>query len=142
MEASDTSQQQPDPTAPADPGVQVPKLDHNPETPEEVSQLAAAFAEYRSEVAALRKELAAHRPRTVQVAASLETEAQRRDARLTAIAEHSHYCPGCGTLGHYPQKCTGPVASPHPALEMVPTEELSGDPANHTAAPATEELAA
>lgn len=122
--------------------MQVPKLDHNPETPEEVQQLAAAFAEYRAEVAALRKELAAHRPRTVQVAATVETEEQRREARLAAIAEASHYCPGCGLLGNYPQKCHGLDASPHKALEMVPTEELSGDPANHTAAPSTDELAA
>lgn len=141
MEASDTTQQPPEQEQ-QEPQVQVPKLDHNPETAEDVAALAAAFAEYRKEVAALREELKSHRPRTVQVAATVETVEERTKARLAAIAEHSHYCPGCGALGKYPQKCTGPVASPHKALEMVSTDELSGDPANHTAAPATEELAA
>src|SRR5947209_14886412 len=37
-----------------------PKLDHNPETPDEVRALAEEFAQYRKEVAALRAELAQH----------------------------------------------------------------------------------
>lgn len=117
---------------------EVPKVEHAPETLEEVQALAKAFAEYRSEVAALRNELAAHRRRQPVAQVDQETVEQRTNKRLALIAEHSHYCIGCGALGKYPQKCEGPAGQPHPPLEMVSTEELAGDPANHTAAPSTD----
>ncbi len=121
-------------------GGKVPKVDHNPQTQEDVTALGKAFAEYRAEVAALRQELQAHRPRTVNVSAPQETLEQRTEARLAAISEASHYCPGCGTLSKYPRQCVGPdPAHPsHKALEMVSTDELGGDPANHTKAPSTD----
>lgn len=112
-----------------------------PETPEEVKELAAAFAEYRKEVEALRRDLAKFNKAPTQVTATVETVEDRTNARLAAIAEHSHYCPGCGKLGKYPQKCDGTAEGPHKSLEMVPTEELGGDPAFHTAAPDTHGLA-
>lgn len=119
-----------------------PKVDHPPETMEEVAALAEALKSYRAEIALLRQEIAASRPRVQQVTATLETPEQRLEARLAAIAEASHYCPGCGALGKYPQKCEGTKTGPHKAIEMVSTEELSGDPALHTRAPNTDELAA
>lgn len=120
------------------PKVRVPKLDHAPESRDDAAELGKMFAEYRAEVAALRKELQAHRPRTVQVQGPQETVEQRRDARLALIAENTHYCPGCGKLGKYAQQCTGPVGSGHPPLEMVSTDELGGDPEKHTRAPSTD----
>jgi len=48
------------------------------------------------------------------------------------------YCPGCGLRYSYQQKCTGKPESPHPPIEVVSTDELSGD--NPTAAPSTENL--
>lgn len=126
-----------DPEKPG-PHIPVPKVDHAPQTPEEVSELGKMFAEYRAEVAALRQELQAHRPRTVNVAATQETMEQRQDARLAAISEASHYCPGCGKLSKYPRECFGRLDGPHAPIEMVPTDELGGDPAKHTAAPSTD----
>jgi len=119
-------------------GGTVPKVDKAPESREDAAELGKMFAEYRAEVAALRKELQAHRPRQVQVAATTETPEQRHEARLEAIADSSHYCPGCGALGKYAQKCTGPAGSGHPPIEMVTTDELGGDPEKHTPAPSTD----
>lgn len=127
----------PDDDAPVMP--QVPKLDHNPETPDEVSKLAGMFAEFRKEVHALRAELRQRAGQQVQIAGPTETIEDRTNRRLELIAQNSHYCPGCGELGTYPQKCTGPKGGhPHPAIEMVSTDELGGDPQDHTAAPATD----
>lgn len=116
---------------------QAPHVDHAPQTPDEIAALAHEFAQYRAEIAALRDELRAQRvaPRVVQ--AIPETEEQRKARRLAEIAAHSFYCPACGILGDYAQKCSGPQAAGHAPLEMVSTEELSGDPANHTAAPSS-----
>lgn len=124
----------------ADPSIKVPKLDHNPQTPEEVQELGKMFAEYRAEVAALRQELQAHRPRTVNVAATQETPEQRHEARMALIADSSHYCPACGTLSKYPRQCVGPDPRfpSHAPVEMVTTDELGGDPAKHTRAPSTD----
>jgi len=51
-----------------------------------------------------------------------------------------YYCPGCGKRVQYPQQCTGRPEAPHPPIEVVSTEELSGDPEKLTAAPSTENL--
>jgi hypothetical protein len=50
------------------------------------------------------------------------------------------YCPGCGRPFQYEGECTGAsLASPHPPVQTVSTEELHGDDTEaHTAAPATE----
>lgn len=49
------------------------------------------------------------------------------------------YCPGCGRRFNYPTACVGQsLAAPHPEIEVVSTDELSGDPANHTPAPGGE----
>lgn len=121
---------------------QVPQVDHAPQTPEEAQALGEAFAAFRKEVADLRAELAAHKPRTVFQAQVTETPEQRAEARLAEIAEASHYCPGCGELSKYPKACRGECgrrALGSPLLEFASTDELGGDPARHTAAPSTME---
>ena len=134
MEASNTGLPgQPDPTA-ASVTPQIPHVETPPQTPDEILALAKEFAEYRKEVAALREELAASRKPRPQLAVK-ETENDRLTARLEAIAQHEFYCPGCGKLVHYQQQCIGTATAPHPAIEVVSTSELSGDPAHHTAAP-------
>lgn len=114
-----------------------PEVDHPPVTREDVEDLAKAFMEFRKEIADLRNELAAVRKRPQTQVAHAETLEDRTNARLAEIAQHEFYCPGCGILGDYPQKCRGTDERPHKALEMVKTDELGGDPAQHTAAPST-----
>lgn len=128
------------PTEPAAPPVPtIPKVDHPPETPDEVASLAQEFAAYRAEVAALRKELQKQAPAALAAAQARQqagdTPAEREKRRLAEIADHSHYCPGCGLLYKYPQRCSGPLTSGHAPIEVVSTDELSGDPNNLTAAP-------
>jgi hypothetical protein len=50
------------------------------------------------------------------------------------------YCPGCGKRVQYQQQCTGTPAAPHQPIEVVSTDELSGDPEKFTAAPSSENL--
>jgi hypothetical protein len=60
------------------------------------------------------------------------------EASTESRKDAAYYCPGCGLRYEYPQKCTGKPESPHPPIEVVSTDELSGD--NPTAAPSTENL--
>lgn len=129
-----------DPTFESTIGVTPPKVD-KPKTREEATEFGRIMAEFRKEIADLRREMASHRPRVQQVATETETPEMRQEARLQAIADSSHYCPGCGALGKYAQKCDGsgsPSGHPHPPLEMVSTDELGGDPHDHTRAPSTD----
>lgn len=120
-------------------GPSVPKVDHKPENAEEVSVLAKMLADFRKEIFTLRTELRQRAGQQVQIGGPTETVEDRTNKRLELIAQHSHYCPGCGQLYSYPQTCKGPKGGhPHPPIEVVSTEELGGDPANHTAAPATD----
>jgi hypothetical protein len=117
-------------------GPQVPKVDHAPQTPEDVQALAQEFAQYRKEMSELREELRKSRLSPKFLTAVPETEEDRQKARLADIANHEFYCPGCGSLYDYPQKCNGATpATPHPPIEVVSTQELAGDPEGHTAAP-------
>jgi hypothetical protein len=112
-----------------------------PTTDEMLTQLLAAQDEYRKDVAALKAELAAQRSGApAQVALANAPSAEEALAnRLAEIADYAFYCPGCGALYHYAQKCLGLDGShPHAPIEVVSTDELkSGDPTQHTAAPAT-----
>jgi hypothetical protein len=49
-----------------------------------------------------------------------------------------YYCPGCGRAAEYRKACTGSPEQPHKPIEVVSTDELKGDPENHTAAPNTD----
>lgn len=120
----------------------VPTVDKVPETPEEVQALADAFALFRGEVAAMRKELAAARSPQKFLTAVTETIEDRTKARMQEIMKHSHYCPECGLLYDYLQQCKGKAEGGHLPAEVVSTNELAGDPALHTAARNTDVLAA
>lgn len=99
--------------------------------------LRALLAEqqaHRQEVAALRQEMNAARPAAPAPAQQL-TPDELLSQRMEEIDKHAYYCPGCGMLYDYPQKCTGKNESGHQAIEVVSTDELkSGDP---QAAPVT-----
>jgi hypothetical protein len=45
----------------------------------------------------------------------------------------AYYCPGCGRQYSYMRECTGRPEAPHAPIELVSTDELSGD--EHTPAP-------
>jgi hypothetical protein len=63
-----------------------------------------------------------------------------QEASTESQKDAPFYCPGCGKRGGYAQQCTGKPESPHPVIEMVSTDELSGDPENFTKAPDTTNL--
>ena len=102
--------------------------------------LRAVLAEqqqHRAEVANLREELAASKQASTvaqpQPSVALTAE-DALAARMEEVGKHSHYCPACGLLYDYQQRCTGKAESPHPPVEVVSTDELKeGDPSKHTA---------
>lgn len=51
---------------------------------------------------------------------------------------HPFYCPGCGRGQRIEGMCNGSAEAPHPPIQTVSTDELSGDPDDHTPAPASE----
>lgn len=65
---------------------------------------------------------------------------EQEQSGSVATEEAPFYCPGCGRRFNYRTECEGKPVAPHPAIEVVSTEELSGDPANHTPAPSTENV--
>jgi hypothetical protein len=79
--------------------------------------------------------MASPRPTTTEDASSTAT-ATAEDTPKDA----PFYCPGCGKRVQYQQQCTGKPESPHPPIEVVPTDELSGDSEGFTAAPSSENL--
>lgn len=105
-----------------------------------LADLHAAQQEYRAEIAALREELAKSKvaPPPQQGQQQLSAE-DALAARMAEIEQFPYYCPGCGGLYKYPRECIGiTAAQPHPPIEVVSTDELkTGDPTQHTAAPAT-----
>jgi len=74
-------------------------------------------------------------PRHTESAAESGTESK---SSTESPKDAPFYCPGCGRRFQYQQQCTGKPESPHPPIEVVSTDELSGD--NPTAAPSTENL--
>lgn len=106
--------------------------------------LRAVLAEqqqHRQEVANLREELAASKQASASVTQQAPATAplSEEDAlaqRMEHINQHEFYCPGCGLTYDYQQKCFGKPESPHPAIEVVSTDELkNGDSSKYTAAP-------
>ena len=93
---------------------------------------------YRDDVAALRAEIAKSRVPVAGPTANAPTPEEALAARMAEVDSFSHYCPGCGKLYKREAECVGSPAAPHPAIEVVSTDELkSGDPTQHTAAPST-----
>lgn len=121
MEASDTT---------------VPEVPQAPQTTDDL--LRAVLEEqqaHRAEVANLRAELAASKQPVPQAAPATPLSAEDAFAeRMKAVGNHDYYCPACGLLYDYQQRCTGKSESPHPPVEVVSTDELkAGDPSQHTA---------
>ena len=128
--------------------------EHTPTTDELLQQILAQQSEHRAEVAQLRKELADQKaqravPAPSSTRASAEELAQQR---AEEIDRHDFYCPGCGKLVDYPQRCEGRAEAPHPPIEVVSTDELKNAPdqsdqdayrewqSKHSAAPSTDTL--
>lgn len=113
-----------------------------PTTDELIAQFLAEQKQHRDELAALRSQLEAHKispPTGHQVRP--QTPEELFAARMEEIAQHEFYCPGCGKLADYPQQCRGRAEAPHQPIEVISTDELkSGDPSQHTPAPATANL--
>lgn len=66
--------------------------------------------------------------------ATVDTE----DTEDTEVQSHPFYCPGCGRRWNFLTECRGQnTASPHPPIEVVSTDELTGDPSELTPAPDT-----
>lgn len=106
-----------------------------------LKQLLEAQAAHRKEVAEMREELRAAKQPVQQRLDVVKTAEELFEERMAAIRQHSHYCPGCGRLSHYMRECTGRGEAPHQPIDMVSTEELTGDdPNQHTPAPATTNL--
>ena len=115
-----------------------PEAPAAPQTTDDL--LRAVLAEqqqHRAEVASLREELAVSKqqPQVSQVAPSVALSAEDAlAARMVEVGKHDFYCPGCGLLYDYQQRCSGKPESPHPPIEVVSTDELkAGDPSKHTA---------
>jgi hypothetical protein len=92
----------------------------------------------RAEIAQLRADVTAGNAAAIPAASvTIPSDDDKRAARLAEVAQYSYYCPGCGRLYNYPAECTGSPEAPHPPIQTVSTEELQGDPAGHTPAPAS-----
>lgn len=119
MEASDQTHNEQAPVA------------EQPQTSEQLlTQLLEAQQQHRDELAAMRRELDAERsrrPAPGPSATPVDPATLQRE-RLEQVAEHSHYCPGCGRLYDYPQRCQGGREAPHPPIEVVSTDELKNPP--------------
>lgn len=109
-----------------------------PTVEELLKELLKAQQEHRAEVNALREEInKAKAP--VQYGSKILTPEELLANRMAEIAEHDFYCPGCGRLYDYLTECKGGEEAPHPAIQVVSTDELkTGDPAKHTPAPNTD----
>lgn len=105
-------------------------------TNELLQQLIDERAQDRAELKQMREELERHRSTPRPVPSIVLSPEEAMAARMQEIEQHEFYCPGCGMLYDYPQKCQGRGEAPHPAIEVVSTDELkSGDESKHTAAP-------
>ncbi len=106
-----------------------------------LQKMLTAQAEHRAEVQALRTEIAKNRAPVQFMPQIQKSPEQLYEERVADIRDHSYYCYGCGKLSKYPKECSGKKEAPHPPMEMISVEELlSGDPSQHTPAPATVNL--
>lgn len=114
----------------------------------QIEQLLEMQKEQRAEIAALRESLAKAKAAPPPLTARAPSAEELQQERLRELAEHSHYCPGCGQVYDYQQRCQGTAEKPHPPIEVVSTDEVrnrpdpENDPAGyvkwqegHTAAP-------
>lgn len=104
-----------------------------PTTEQLLQQILKQQEEHRQEVAKLREQY--ERPVVQAASATPLSPEDALAARLQEVEGHSHYCPACGLLYDYPQRCHGKAESGHPPVEVISTDELkSGDPSQHSTA--------
>lgn len=89
---------------------------------------------HRLEVAELKQQISSSRPSTPAAPAANLSPEEAMEARMEEIGKHDFYCPGCGLLYDYQQRCTGKSEAGHAPIEVVSTDELkSNDTSKHTA---------
>lgn len=122
----------PTPNAPVDPQLAM------------LREMLDSQAEQRAELAQLRAELQAEkdaRQRPVSLAGNIRTAEEMLAERISEIAKHPYYCPGCGKLYTYQRECRGRPEAVHPPIDVISTDELqTGDASKHTPAPDTTNL--
>ena len=112
---------------------QAPPLTVQPTTDDLLRAVLAEQQQHRAEVAALRDEINSQKPPAPPSQTPLTPE-EAFAARMREISDHDYYCPGCGLVYDYRQRCSGSPERPHPPIEVVSTDELkAGDPSKHTA---------
>lgn len=95
--------------------------------------IIAQQQEHREEVASLREQINAQKQPVQAAPATNLSPEEALAARMDEINQHSHYCPGCGLLYDYQQRCTGRAESGHPPIEVVSTDELkAGDESKYS----------
>ena len=138
MEASQTPQQ---PQAPAPPvsaddvrAAQAQSAENPQSTDDLLRQIIATQEHHREEVAALRQQIDEQKqPQFQQAPATNLSPEEALQARMAEVAQHDFYCPGCGLLYDYQQRCTGRAESPHAPIEVVSTDELkAGDESKYS----------
>lgn len=90
---------------------------------------------YRDQIATLKQQIADTKPAAPVAVPAVNLSAEDMlAARMQEIGKHDYYCPGCGLLYDYPQRCSGRAESGHAPIEVKSTDELkSGDPSQHSA---------
>ena len=97
--------------------------------------ILAEQQQYRQQISELQTQINATKQPAPIALANAPSPEDALKARMLDVQEHDYYCPACGRLYDYRQKCTGSGDQPHSPIEVVSTDELkSGDTAKHTAA--------
>lgn len=91
----------------------------------------------RDEVAQLRAQIDKQKTPVPVVTQNAPSPEEALAVRLEEVRQHDFYCPACGNLVDYQQKCTGKYGTyGHAPTEVAPTTELTeGDPSGYTPAP-------
>lgn len=112
-----------------------------PTTDDLLKQILAEQQQHRAEVAALREQVNAQKPTPAPQGQRQYSAEEAAALRADEIALHPFYCFGCGLLYDYQRECRGKPESPHPALDVVSTDELKQeDVSQHTHAPNTDTI--
>lgn len=98
--------------------------------------ILAEQQQYRQQISDLQVQMNATKLPAPVALANAPSPEEAFKTRMLEVAQHDYYCPGCGRLYDYRQKCVGTGDQPHQPTEVVSTDELkSGDTSKHTAAP-------
>lgn len=109
--------------------------DAPPQTTDDLLRAILAEQEaHRAEVADLKQQITDSRPTPPPSAPTVNLSPEDAlAARMEEIGKHDYYCPACGLLYDYQQRCTGRSESGHAPVEVVSTDELkAGDASKHS----------